>query len=280
MRLFKLVLLILLAGAAFAQQTPALDPASIPGFVPVNVRQFGNEELWGYINGGADLYLEYGFEEIHVFDVKASNLDYKADLYCMKSAAAAYGIYSIARFRCRTSGTLTHHDCLTPYQYIAAKGKYYLSVSNPAGNAEGEQGMLAIAANLLNQLPEEEAEVPALFKVEFQDSDLRDLKLVTGRLGIQNGFVRWDAPFGDLSSYEAWILNVKTDGKPYYVAEVRFNDEADREKFMQQNGFTGLTDSTEEANGFRLFLRGQNRLLLTEGAAPATLLENLAKGLY
>ncbi|KAF5054894.1 hypothetical protein DSECCO2_383370 [anaerobic digester metagenome] len=270
----------MLAGTTFAQQTPALDPASIPGFVSVNVRQFGNEELWGYINGGADLYLEYGFEEIHVFDVKASNLDYKADLYCMKNAAAAFGIYSIARFRCHTSGTLTHHDCLTPYQYIAAKGKYYLSVSNPTGDAEGEQGMMAIAANLLARLPGEEAEVPGIFKAEFQDSDLRDLKLVTGRLGIQNGFVRWDALFGDLSSFEAWILAVKADGKPYYVAEIRFNDGADREKFMQQNGFAGLADSSEEVNGFRLFSRGLNRLLLTEGAAPATLLENLEKGLY
>jgi hypothetical protein len=270
----------MLAGTAFAQQTPALDSAAIPGFVSVNVRQFGNEELWGYINGGADLYLEYGFEEIHVFDVKASDLDYKADLYCMKTAAAAFGIYSIARFRCRTSGTLTHHDCLTPYQYIAAKGKYYLSVSNPTGDAEGEQGMMAIAANLLARLPGEEVQVPGIFSAEFQDADLRDLKLVTGRLGIQNGFVRWDALFGDLSSFEAWILAVKADGKPYYVAEIRFNDGADRDKFIQQNGFAGLADSSEEVNGFRLFSRGQNRLLLTEGAAPATLLENLEKGLY
>jgi len=270
----------MLAGTTFAQQTPALDSAAIPGFVSVNVRQFGNEELRGYINGGADLYLEYGFEKIHVFDVKASDLDYKADLYCMNSAAAAYGIYSIARFRCRTSGTLTHRDGLTPYQYIAAKGKYYLSVSNPTGDAEGEQGMMAIAANLLARLPGEEVQVPGIFSAEFQDADLRDLKLVTGRLGIQNGFVRWDALFGDLSSFEAWILAVKADGKPYYVAEIRFNDGADRDKFIQQNGFAGLADSSEEVNGFRLFSRGQNRLLLTEGAAPATLLENLEKGLY
>jgi len=61
-----------------------------------SIETYGGDDLFYYINGGADLYLEYGFEEVST----AKYLNYTGnnihiDVYQMTDDAAAYGIFSI-----------------------------------------------------------------------------------------------------------------------------------------------------------------------------------------
>ena len=122
-----------------AQEMPVFSEKSLPGITKVTTRQFGHDGLWGYINGGADLYLEYGFEEVVSHQIILDGVIYKADIYRLSFQEAACGIFSVFRFRCRESGVLLAHDCLTPYHYMAAKGVYYLSVSNTTGSEKEMQ---------------------------------------------------------------------------------------------------------------------------------------------
>lgn len=63
-----------------------------------NVEIFNPDNLFDYINGAADLYLKYEFEELYLKRYKgASNKSIKIEIYKHSSQKTAFGIYSIER---------------------------------------------------------------------------------------------------------------------------------------------------------------------------------------
>ena len=65
-----------------------------------NERVFKGKALYGFMNGGSDLFLEYGFEELYVSDVKFKGSEFAVEVYMMPSPEDAYGIYSQHTFKC------------------------------------------------------------------------------------------------------------------------------------------------------------------------------------
>ena len=49
---------------------PRVTLSDIPGGVILRSEQFDGNSLWGYIDGGADIYLEYGFEKVRVEEIE------------------------------------------------------------------------------------------------------------------------------------------------------------------------------------------------------------------
>lgn len=272
-----ILFLFLLAGSCFAQQPFVLRDDVLPDITSVNTRFFDNDGLWGYINGGADLYLEYGFEQLTVFDIKAGGIEYKADLYKMISPEAAFGIYSISRFKCKESAILTAEDCHTPYQYIAAQGDVYISVSNSTGTVEAQQATVDIARNLLEQIEIKAVAKPEVFSHELLSPHTSGLKYITGQLGMQNGFVRWEALFQESKNYVAWIMPVKQDGNIFNLALVDFSDSAEMDAFLKKNGLKASNGQDQSIGNkiFTLFIKQNNRMVLTDGVIPESLLDIL-----
>ncbi|MBW6491726.1 MAG: hypothetical protein K0B15_11105 [Lentimicrobium sp.] len=271
-KIFTLIILVCAMNIA-AQETFVFDEGSVPDINSLNSRFFDHDGLWGYINGGADLYLEYGFEQITVLDVKANGLDYKADIYKMTSPEAAFGIFSISRYKCRDSGVLCENDCATPYQYIAAKGTYYLSVSNSTGSLEHQEIILKIAREILAQIPIEKVTVPSIFSHELLSDNSGSLKLITGPLGMQNGFVRWDRLFTGFTNYTVWILPVKQDDTNYTVSLVSFKNNEDEVSFLKKN-------ELQLKNASILFPNRDGGFFLFEGNVPDNLLNMIQNGGY
>ncbi|MDZ7767485.1 MAG: DUF6599 family protein [Melioribacteraceae bacterium] len=92
------------------------------------------EELWGLINGGADLYLEYGLDRTLLQEVVHNGKNYRIEVYGMTNIDAAFGIYSINKFNCGITDTLTKYICITPHQLQSAVGRFYISISNQSGD--------------------------------------------------------------------------------------------------------------------------------------------------
>ena len=88
--------------AANATLHPPLMRAvdGIPGWKRTGApERFNKEGLYGYIDGGAEIVLQYGFRELTVFKFKpaaapAAEKELVLEIYLMNSAQAAFGIYS------------------------------------------------------------------------------------------------------------------------------------------------------------------------------------------
>jgi len=235
MKLIKFIIVNIFFTAINAQETPILTDNSLPGIEKITTRHFDYDGLWGYINGGADLYFEYGFKGVTVQDIKINGSDFKVDIYHMKSPEAAYGIYSVSRFRCLHSNLLNKNDCATGYQYIAAKGNYFLSIANNTGSELDQEKSLKIAGKYLDQIDEGGLQIPSIFSHSMFDQSIDNMKLIFGPLGMQNGFAHWDGLFGGFNDYEAWVIPMEVNDARFNIGFIKFENEEIRDGFITGN---------------------------------------------
>ena len=91
-------------------------------------RTFVGEALYGFMNGGSELFLEYGFKELRALDVTYKNQTYSIEIYTMPTPEDAFGIYSLHTFKCIEKDTLFDYACFSRYQLQAIKGDTYVSI--------------------------------------------------------------------------------------------------------------------------------------------------------
>ncbi|MBI5646361.1 MAG: hypothetical protein HY962_05465 [Ignavibacteriae bacterium] len=60
-------------------------------------RSFKAEKLWEYINGGADVYIDYGFKEVVTVDLAAGDKSMVIDVYEFADFEGAFGLYARER---------------------------------------------------------------------------------------------------------------------------------------------------------------------------------------
>lgn len=103
-------------------------------------RTFTGAGLYGFMNGGADLYMEYGVMSLITRDVIYIGEKYTIDIYEMPTPEDAYGIYSMHVFRCQRADNDKCIDCLSSYQLQVVSGNRYVSVVFPSGSTIAQQG--------------------------------------------------------------------------------------------------------------------------------------------
>jgi hypothetical protein len=148
---------------------------------------FDGNSLWGYINGGADIYLEYGFKNLLLHEIEYKGNVIRFDLYQMSDPRAAFGIFSVYSYTCDDVIGPGTFNCLTKWQIQVVKNDYYLSVILPTGSSDEQMYAKEIAEELLASVDETGFE-PGYPFAEGRFSDIKaDIKYARGRLGIDNG---------------------------------------------------------------------------------------------
>ena len=107
MLLFSISIALLLL-AACSSQDSEVDKITTADFLPVaieetgvtrssEVRIFADTLLWEYINGGAELYHQYGFAEVATADYRRGQTEIVADVFRFETPEGAYGLYTAMR---------------------------------------------------------------------------------------------------------------------------------------------------------------------------------------
>ena len=141
--------------------------AGIKGWVlSGNPRTFARDGLYGYVDGGAEVFLQYGFRDLTVFNLipdkaadpkKAITLE----VYRMDSAKNAFGIFSTRREGGEpvSPGIKTFH-WLGQEQASLVKGNLFVNIL-AAGCTQAEVG--DFVASLVVNLPAGETPMPEAF---------------------------------------------------------------------------------------------------------------------
>jgi len=233
--LIFLVFLISLLLNAQQKEFPQLYQEDVSGGVITRTEFYVGEELWGLINGGADLYLEYGLDRTLLQEVIYEEKSFRIELYGMTNVGAAFGIFSINKFNCDITGSLVKYICITPYQLQAAVGKFYLSISNQSGDREAQKYSLRLFEKLLSKIELKNFFVPEYFQQPQFEQYQNQIKLMKGKLGLQNGFPRWEKYFGGFNDYEIILLPIKAEEGFINVALISFSSGEDAERFLSEN---------------------------------------------
>ncbi len=169
------LLKILPAGDEAEGWTPAGDPMFFHG-----------ENLFEHINGGADIYYEYGFVALVTQAYEKEDKAVSIEIYCMDDASAAFGIYSYNR-----------HPTLSPIEVgsdgtIHSKGlffwqdKFYADVRQLGSAAILSEEFTALAKAIESKIGAK-AERPAIMGLLPGENMLpRSEVYAQSRLAIEN----------------------------------------------------------------------------------------------
>jgi len=152
-----------------------------------SISVFTGENLFSYINGGADIYLEYGFDKVASckYINPASNY-IQVEIYKMTSDTAAFGIFSINSSGKGKSVELGSKAWLYDYYLDFWKGPYFVRCT--AGKKDG--GMmdtLQMYAGFVDDKITETGKEPRLTNVFAIDNmEFRNIKYLTGIIGLGN----------------------------------------------------------------------------------------------
>ncbi len=218
---------------------PALSANDIPSGKIIRASYFGGDALWGIINGGADIYLEYGFDKLLLQEIEWKQTNFRVEFYRMIDPVSAYGIFSVSHFKCGKRDTLSKFVCITPFQVQSALGRFYISIANDKGTKEAGELTIKLFEFVLSKSKETLFQIPEGFeKTEFAES-LENLKVIKGTLGFQNGFPSWSEKFESFSNYFVYLLPEDLGDKSSYYSLIKFSSETDLKNFVSKNSNSG-----------------------------------------
>jgi hypothetical protein len=114
----------------FSAAASAFDFPSSPDWESLSeIAYYHPENLWEYINGAADQFIDSGFQSCSVGEFKNQEVSFSIDIYDMAEPMNAYGVYMTesrgieARFIIGSEAAVT-----LPSQCLMFKDKFYIKV--------------------------------------------------------------------------------------------------------------------------------------------------------
>ena len=129
------------------------------GFLPEwkkeeKITRFIPENLFNYINGGSELFLEFGFKELLVQNYRKAEQEIGIDLYKMENPEAALGIYLMKCGKETPLPEIAARNSFDIHQCAVVKNNYFILVNNFKGNKALIPVMVKVLQTVLNSISE------------------------------------------------------------------------------------------------------------------------------
>ncbi len=112
-------------------------------------QEFAGEDLYTYIDGGAEIYQEYGFRRVIVQDYEnAAGKSVSLEIFEMETPAAAFGIFTFKRSGQGKSIAVGAGAELEDYYLNFWKGRFLVTLTGFDDSGGTIEGLLAVAGTV------------------------------------------------------------------------------------------------------------------------------------
>ncbi|MEN8153991.1 MAG: DUF6599 family protein [Acidobacteriota bacterium] len=149
-----------------------------------NIEKYRGDDLFLFINGGAEIYHEYGFREVTSGVYKKTG--YKpvnAEIYEMENHSSAYGIYTFKAGPGKNVN-IGNDSSLEGYYLNFWKGNYLVTLTGFDEDKETTDIIISIAGKIAERIKEGGAR-PSITKL-LNVKGINELKYLEGNLGLFN----------------------------------------------------------------------------------------------
>ena len=162
-----------------------LLPAAVGGWKATeDVMKFGQDRLYEFINGGSEIYYEYGFESAATREYALGADEMVADVFEMSDPDAAFGIFSNERDPGGVDPGVGDAGSMTFGQLLFCKSSYYVKV-NYYGSIDADKALTEFAAAISGFI-DDSAGMPEIMSELPPDADVKTAMLVEGPLVMRN----------------------------------------------------------------------------------------------
>ncbi len=209
------VLACLSSGLFATAQTPPGPPA-VPeamfaaGWAKAGaLRTFTGQDLFNQIDGGAELFLEFGFVRLRLQAYARGRAELTLNAYEMESAASALGVYLMKMGREAPFAGIAARNSSEEIQLTILKGRYFIQVDNLGEVAASRTETVALANAFLAGVAQEAAPTP-LDLLPAEGKMPGSERLIRGPYGLQPYFTFGEGDslslggrvFGGLAAYK------------------------------------------------------------------------------
>jgi hypothetical protein len=229
--LSPLIFFCLISFSPAQEAAPDLNRLSIGSWKMAGPPEvYKKDGLFGYIDGGAELFLQYGFEELSITRYvegsdPSAEKETTVEVYRMASPADAFGIFSLKREGDESvSPGIASVHWLSASQASLAKGNFYINI-NGVNTAEEELEAFAAAVSrkieAASALPDELSLLPSSGRVPGSERYIRGGLAAEGESllldrefwGFEKGTVAVSAKFQpSLSKFLIVVLKAPVPG--------------------------------------------------------------------
>ncbi len=183
----------------------------------LDFEEYKGDDLFFYIDGGAEIYHEYGFERVIVQDYQSQNgKSASLEIYKMTSPESAFGMYTFKSAGKGEELDVGHGCKLQDYYLNFWKGQYLVTITGFDAERETIEGLKAIAKAVDAKIQDQSAgKKPGLYACLLQQQlDTQSVKYFRGNLGLVNSY-----PFANMDVFRVreGIMGAYTPGYDIYI---------------------------------------------------------------
>lgn len=181
-----------------------------------SARTFISKDLFNHIDGGAELFLEFGFARLLVQSYGDGVSELTAAVYEMESAAAALGIYLMKMGKETPFPEIAARNSSENAQLTILKGRYFIQIDNFGDKPAPRGRAVSLANSLLGRLSEEKPG-PILDRLPPENRVPGTERLIRGPYGLQPYFTFGEGDILQLdgSIYAVLAEYTTADGSKY-----------------------------------------------------------------
>ena len=195
-------------------------------------RVFIEKGLYGFMNGGADLFLEYGVRKLVTRDLVYLDMEYTLDIYEMPTPEDAYGIYSVHIFKCLQADTDDGINCLSTYQLQTIVSNYYISLVFTSGSEKARTNAKVLLQHYAADIKGDNIVFPEQIKASLTLPYSGVLKFLRGRISISGAQLSLANMLQGVRVSGVWFFpSDKEDEKRAFII---FNDEESANSFLEK----------------------------------------------
>lgn len=231
------LLLFLVVSPDSAAAVPTVTPP--PGWQVESSKTYSSENLYGYIDGGAELFLEFGFKELRIVRLTRDKAQLSVEMYRMTELLSALGIY-LAKCAPETpmAGVLPRNSG-DRYQLALVQGCWFIFINNFDGKKEHLPLMRQLANKLAAQIPDKMMAWPCSLPEQGLVRD--SIRLARGPVALQPVYTLGEGDILQLNrKVWAMVADYKVQGKTEIWIRVKYVDEK-----SSRNVFTSLLENLD-----------------------------------
>ena len=144
------------------------------------------KNLFDFINGAAEIFLEYGFVEVISQEYERGEDAVVCAIYQMEDPQAAFGIFSYTRSPQKRSIALGDGAFVSELQLVFWQDRYFVKVESFSMREGSEEVLTSFAERISNAIGAHAPEPAVIARLPRKDLIPRSEKLLEGRLGFNS----------------------------------------------------------------------------------------------
>ena len=199
-RLFFTLFISLFAVMAPAQDMMRLLPGNheVKGWTrKAEPKTYEHSQLWEYIDGGADVYLDFGFQKVITEELVNGKLNIVIDIYDMKTLEGAFGMYARERAPTYTFGRYGTEGYQEGSALNFVQEQYYVKLTGYADDQATKNSLMKLAEKIARKIGGQR-KPPAVFAMfpwqgKEKHTESYEVKSYLGKVDLRDTYdVKYD----------------------------------------------------------------------------------------